>query len=84
MRRMIKEELLKFDGTPLFPERKAYTVNYKLSDIEPRSTRQSLNTCAMRWARRTSSTAHAKVASASRSPHCSAGSLPVPRRSFSR
>jgi superfamily II DNA or RNA helicase len=34
MRRMVKEELLKFDGRPLFPERKAYTVNYKLSDIE--------------------------------------------------
>ena len=34
MRRMVKEELVKFDGTPLFPERKAYTVNYKLSDIE--------------------------------------------------
>ena len=34
MRRMVKEELLKFDGTPLFPERRAYTVNYKLSDIE--------------------------------------------------
>ncbi|MDF2627289.1 MAG: ATP-dependent helicase, box family [Symbiobacteriaceae bacterium] len=34
MRRMVKEELLKFDGTPLFPERKAYTVNYKLSDMD--------------------------------------------------
>jgi superfamily II DNA or RNA helicase len=34
MRRMIKEELVKFDGTPLFPERKAYTVNYILSDLE--------------------------------------------------
>ncbi|TVQ34153.1 MAG: DUF3883 domain-containing protein [Phycisphaeraceae bacterium] len=34
MRRMIKEELVKFDGTPLFPERKAYTVNYTLSDDE--------------------------------------------------
>jgi superfamily II DNA or RNA helicase len=34
MRRMVKEELLKFDGTPLFPERKAYTVQYKLSDPE--------------------------------------------------
>ncbi len=34
MRRMVKEELVKFDGTPLFPERKAYTVNYKLSDLE--------------------------------------------------
>lgn len=28
MRRLTKEELLKFDGTPLFPERIAYTVNY--------------------------------------------------------
>ena len=34
MRRMVKEELVKFDGTALFPERKAYTVNYKLSDAE--------------------------------------------------
>ena len=34
MRRMVKEELLKFDGTPLFPERRAYTVNYELSDAE--------------------------------------------------
>ena len=34
MRRLVKEELLKFDGTPLFPERIAYTVNYDLSDTE--------------------------------------------------
>ncbi|NPD21827.1 helicase-related protein [Corallococcus exiguus] len=34
MRRMVKEELVKFDGTPLFPERRAYTVNYKLSVLE--------------------------------------------------
>lgn len=34
MRRMAKEDLLKFDGTPLFPERRAYTVNYKLSELE--------------------------------------------------
>ncbi len=34
MRRMVKEELLKFDGTPLFPERKAYTANYELSPLE--------------------------------------------------
>lgn len=34
MRRMIKEELLKFDATPLFPERRAYTVNYQLSPLE--------------------------------------------------
>ena len=34
MRRMVKEELVNFDNTPLFPERKAYTVNYSLSDLE--------------------------------------------------
>lgn len=34
MRRMVKEKLLKFDGTPLFPERIAHTVPYKLSDLE--------------------------------------------------
>ena len=36
MRRMVKERLLKFDGRPLFPERIAYTVPYKLSDEESR------------------------------------------------
>ncbi len=34
MRRLTKEELLKFDGTRLFPERLAYTVKYELSDEE--------------------------------------------------
>src|SRR6476619_4302747 len=34
MRRMVKEKLLKFDGKPLFPERIAYTVPYKLSNEE--------------------------------------------------
>jgi superfamily II DNA or RNA helicase len=34
MRRMVKEELLKFDGKPLFPERLAHTVTYPLSDQE--------------------------------------------------
>ncbi|MBX6772994.1 MAG: DUF3883 domain-containing protein [Chloroflexi bacterium] len=36
MRRMVKERLVKFDGTPLFPERVAYTVPYRLSDVEIR------------------------------------------------
>src|SRR5467141_75407 len=36
MRRMVKENLLKFDATPLFPERIAYTVPFKLSDAEAR------------------------------------------------
>jgi len=34
MRRMVKENLLKFDGRPLFPERIAHTVPYRLSDPE--------------------------------------------------
>jgi superfamily II DNA or RNA helicase len=34
MRRLTKEELLKFDGRPLFPERRAYTVKYDLSPEE--------------------------------------------------
>jgi SNF2 family DNA or RNA helicase len=34
MRRMVKEDLRKFDGTPLFPERIAYTVPYLLSPAE--------------------------------------------------
>jgi SNF2 family DNA or RNA helicase len=34
MRRLVKEQLLKFDGKPLFPERRAYTVGYKLSNAE--------------------------------------------------
>lgn len=34
MRRLVKEDLVKFDGKPLFPERFAYTVTYQLSDLE--------------------------------------------------
>ena len=34
MRRLTKEELLKFDGRPLFPPRRARTVKYQLSEGE--------------------------------------------------
>jgi len=34
MRRMVKEDLLTFDGKPLFPERIAETVPYELTDLE--------------------------------------------------
>ncbi len=34
MRRMVKEHLVRFDGRPLFPERFAHTVSYRLSDHE--------------------------------------------------
>ncbi len=40
MRRLLKEQLLKFDGRPLFPERRAYTVPYTLSDAEARLYRE--------------------------------------------
>ncbi len=34
MLRRVKEDLVRFDGTPLFPERRAYTVEYTLSEAE--------------------------------------------------
>ena len=34
MRRLLKEQLLRFDGTPLFPERWAHTVTYRLSNLD--------------------------------------------------
>ena len=40
MRRMVKENLLKFDGRPLFPERIAYSVPYRLSAAEARLYRE--------------------------------------------
>jgi superfamily II DNA or RNA helicase len=43
MRRLVKEQLLKFDGTPLFPERVAYTVSYKLSDLEAQLYKEVTN-----------------------------------------
>ena len=46
MRRMVKENLLKFDGTPLFPERIAYTVPYKLSDAEAAALQGGHRLCA--------------------------------------
>ncbi|MGI8439718.1 MAG: helicase-related protein [Thermoleophilaceae bacterium] len=36
MRRLVKEQLLKFDGRPLFPERVATTLHYELSAEEQR------------------------------------------------
>ena len=34
MRRLVKEDLLRFDGRPLFPERVSKTVQYELSTLE--------------------------------------------------
>ena len=84
MRRMVKENLLKFDATPLFPERIAHTVPYKLSDPEAAFTRPSPTTSATsstgprRWRTKAAGTVGLP------SPSCSAGSLPRPRRSTSR
>jgi hypothetical protein len=52
MRRMVKENLVKFDGTPLFPERFAHTVPYRLSDLEARLyVGKELPVIAWIWAR---------------------------------
>ena len=39
MRRMVKEDLLTFEGKPLFPERIAETVPYELSDARAGAVR---------------------------------------------
>ena len=36
MRRMVKEDLFRFDGTKLFPERIATTIGYTLTELEAR------------------------------------------------
>ena len=86
MRRMVKESLLKFDGTPLFP--RAHRLHGALQTLgQPKlsSTKQSPTTCAtsstapMRW-----KTTSARARSASRSPSCSAGSPHPPKRSTNR
>ncbi len=43
MRRLVKEQMLKFDGAHLFPERRAYTVNYQLSPGEAELYEQVTN-----------------------------------------
>jgi SNF2 family DNA or RNA helicase len=51
MRRMVKEKLLTFDGAPLFPERIAYTVPYKLSDAEADLYREVTEYVREEWGR---------------------------------
>ncbi|SHE99684.1 helicase-related protein [Desulforamulus putei] len=51
MRRMVKEQLLKFDCTPLFPERVAYTVTYRLSDQEAALYREVTKYVREEWDR---------------------------------
>jgi hypothetical protein len=61
MRRMVKEELLRFDGKPLFPERCAYTVNYTLSDAEVLLYDQVTDYVATKWTAPTGSMASARA-----------------------
>jgi superfamily II DNA or RNA helicase len=51
MRRLVKEQLLTFDGTPLFPERLASTVSYRLSDPEARLYTQVTDYVREEWNR---------------------------------
>jgi superfamily II DNA or RNA helicase len=51
MRRMLKEQLVKFDGRPLFPERIAYTVPYRLSDAEARLYKEVTDYVREEWNR---------------------------------
>src|SRR5205807_2310549 len=72
MRRMIKEQLLKFDGTRLFPERRAYTVGYKLSELEAQLYKRSPIMCARSSIARITSTRRAAARLASPLRSCSA------------
>ncbi|QUV91774.1 helicase-related protein [Chloracidobacterium aggregatum] len=51
MRRMVKENLLTFDGTPLFPERIAHTVPYRLSESEAALYREVTEYVREEWGR---------------------------------
>ena len=89
MRRMVKEDLKTFEGRPLFPERRAYTVAYELSDggegplrrghpVRPRGDEPR------RPAQASKATTSAASPSASPSPSCSGAWPPARKRSSSR
>ena len=48
MRRLVKEKLLKFDGTPLFPERRAYSPSTRCLTTRRCCTSGSPSTCRRR------------------------------------
>ena len=85
MRRLTKEELYRFDGTPLFPERLAYTASYELSRDEGGSLRRGddVRAAEMNRADR-SGDGGAETMSASRSRSCNGGLPPRRRRSTAR
>ena len=85
MRRMVKESLLKFDGRPLFPERIAYSVPYRLTDPEAHLYKEVTEYVRGEFNRAEACrTTGAPAPSVSPSPSCSAGSLPRLRRSTTR
>ena len=51
MHRLTKEQLLTFQGTPLFPERRAYTVSYQLSPEEEELYREVTQYVRDQWNR---------------------------------
>ncbi|MEJ5337556.1 MAG: helicase-related protein [Thermus sp.] len=51
MLRRQKEDLLRMDGTPLFPERRAYTVAYRLSPEEEALYREVTDYVRQEWGR---------------------------------
>ena len=83
MRRMVKEDLLTFEGKPLFPERIAETVPYELSDGENAPLRggHPLRARGDEPRRAARQRQPPEAPSASRSPCCSAVWRPARRRS---
>ncbi len=88
MRHLVKERLYTFDGTPLFPERLAYTINYQLSSCPTwkiRSIPKSPTTCATSSTAPTPwKTAGARVSSALPSPPCNVVSPRRPNEAISQ
>ena len=85
MRRMVKEEMLRFDGTRLFPERRAYTASYRPSPPEA-----ALDTTVTKYVTEEMNRAIdywmvvAKVQLVSRSQRCNVVSLRVQKPSTNR
>jgi SNF2 family DNA or RNA helicase len=85
MHRLVKEQLLTFEGSPLFPERLASTVSYRLSDPEARLYSQVTDYVREEWSRADMLENEGRgVRSALPSPPCRAVWRPPPRPSISR
>jgi SNF2 family DNA or RNA helicase len=84
MRRLTKEELYRFDGTPLFPERCAYTASYALSPMEA-DLYQAVTTYVREEMNKAGAAITAAAAmSGSRCRSFSAGWRPPPQRFIGR